>query len=118
MKCFYTVKRMSKKAPKVKLGKFAKRNQAMRKRTQTLPGGINSKEIREAVGKAITGMTEAQYKRMHGNKVPTKAEALDMAKKVAGGLAKYPTPKPAIAVLMPHVTVKQPPPHKAATIKK
>ena len=105
-------------ALKVKLGKFAKRNQAMRRRNQTLTGGINSKEISQAVGKAITGMTEAQYKRMHGNKVPTKKEALDMAKKVAGGLEKYPTEKPTIAVLMPHVTVKQPPPYKAATYKK
>ena len=66
-------------APKVKLGKFAKRNQAMRKRVQILPGG----------------------------KVPTKKEALDMAKMVAGGLAKYPVQKPTIAVLMPRVTVKR-----------
>ena len=80
-------------APKPKVGKFAKKTYAGRKRMQTLPGMINSKSVAKAVGEAITGMTEAQYK-------------------------KGRTAKPLMIALMPHAAVKQPPPYKANTYKK
>ena len=105
-------------APRVKLGKFAKRTIAAKKRTQTLPNMINSKSVQKAVGEAITGMSEAQWKRSQTNKVPTKKEALDMAEKIAKGAAVRPRVKPLMIALMPHVTVKQPVPYKPSTVKK
>ena len=83
-------------APKVKLGHFARGVATKRKQNNAIRKNINSKAVSQAVGKAITGMTEAQWKRAQ------------MEKKV----------KPLMVALMPHVTVKQPPPYKPSTLKK
>ena len=81
-----------------KLGKFASR--VAKKRAATKPGE-----------------TEAQ-RRARTNKIPTMAEARDFAQKVNKGMAKHPTTKPFMVAIVPQVTLRQPPPYKAAAHKK
>ena len=92
-------------APKVKLGRFARGVATKRRQNNAIRKNINSKAISQAVGKAITGMTEAQWKRAQ-------------MEKNAKGAAARPSVKPLMVALMPHVTVKQPPPYKPSTLKK
>ena len=75
-------------APKVKPGKFAKRTHQNRTLAKLDVSDLNTPAVSRAVGKAIMGAKK--------KKVPVTR----------------------IALIMPRVEVRQPPPHKAATTKK